>query len=70
MVWPDRPITLVQRRRLRASAAITVQAALAEKCADGEVRERLVFGIADREVSDGVLAMLGLDRAQVVPKTS
>ena len=55
------PISLVQRSRLCASAAITVQAALAANCAGWEVRERLVFEVADREFDDGVLAVLGLD---------
>src|SRR5688572_1075992 len=31
-----------------------------------EVRERLVFEIADRELDDGVLAMFGLDGAQIL----
>ena len=30
----------------------------------GEVRERLVFEVADRELDDGVLAVLGLDDAR------
>jgi len=32
--------------------------------AGGEVRERLVFEIADRELDDGVLTMVGLDQEQ------
>ena len=55
---------LVQRSRLCASAAITVQAALALKLPGGEVRERLVFEVADRELDDGVLAVLGLDERE------
>ena len=38
--------------------------AVGGELAGGEVRERLVFEIADRELDDGVLAMLGLDQQQ------
>ena len=54
----------VQRSRLCASAAITVQAALAVNVPGREVRERLVFEVADRELDDGVLAVLGLDERE------
>ena len=59
-----RPIMVVQRSRLCASAAITVQAALARNLPGGEVREGLVFEVADRELDHGVLAVLGLDESR------
>ena len=38
--------------------------AVGVELAGGEVRERLVFQIADRELDDGVLAVLGLDQLE------
>ena len=64
MVVSGRPSRLVQRSRLCARQAITVQAALALKLPGGEVRERLVFEVADGELDDGVLAVLGLDERE------
>ena len=65
-VRSGRPSRPVQRSRLWASAAITVQAALAKKLPGGEVRERLVFEIADAQLDDGVLAVFGLDELERV----
>ena len=60
-VWTDRsgrPIGLIQRPRLCASVAITVQALLAWLLAGGEVSERLVFEVADHELDAGVVAVI------------
>ena len=38
--------------------------AVGVELAGGEVRERLVFEVADRELDDGVLAVLGLDHLE------
>jgi hypothetical protein len=45
---------------------MTVQAALALNLPDAKVREGLVFEVADREFDDGVLAVLGFHRRQLV----
>src|SRR5436190_22664340 len=66
MVCPGSPMSVVQRVRLWAMQAITVQALLAAELAGGEMRERLVFEVADRQLDDGVLAVLGLDYLQRV----
>jgi hypothetical protein len=63
-VSPASPIAVVQRGRLCAMAAITVQALFALNWPDGKVRERLVFEVADRELHDGVLAVLSLHDLQ------
>ena len=52
------PIRVVHRNRLCASAAITVQAALARNLPDGKVSQCLVFEVTDRELHDGVTAVL------------
>ncbi len=57
-VAPGRPRTVVQRSRLCARAAITVQAAFGAVVPGREVLKRLVFEVADDELDDGVLAML------------
>lgn len=65
-VWPGRPGTEVQRSRLWARQAMPVQAALAVNLPDGKCASALVFEIADAELDDGVLAVLGFDRRKRV----
>ena len=60
-VWGRGGRSAASSAQVVREAAITVQALLALKCAGGEVRERLVFEVADDELNDGVLAMLCID---------
>ena len=58
--WSGRPIWVAQRPRLCASAAITVQALFACVAAGGEVRQCLVFEVADHELDGGVVAVIDI----------
>ena len=60
------PSSWVQRSRLCASAASTVQAPLAWKWPDGKCCKRLVFEVGDDLLDDGVVAVLGLDERDVL----
>ena len=52
-----RPSSCVQRSRLCASAAITVQAPVHHETGGGEVRECLFFEVGDHLFDDGVVAL-------------
>ena len=65
-VESSRPSCPTQRERLWARQAITVQARVGGEAAGGEVGERLVLEVADRELDLGVLAMLGVDRVHAL----
>src|SRR5215207_7844573 len=60
------PSSCVQRSRLCASAARTVQAPIGVEVAGGEVRQRLVFEVGDDLLDDGVLAVLGLNERDLL----
>ena len=61
MVLSGSPSNCVQRSRLWARQASTVQAPLACSCWTGKCSDAWFFEVGDDLLDDGVVAMLGLD---------
>jgi hypothetical protein len=61
-VVAGRPITAVPAQQVVRETRDDGPGGVGGKLAGGEVRQRLVLEVADRQLDDGVLAVLGLDQ--------